>query len=163
MAMKLRIPQSPSITETSWLLSVISGHSLRVSYSSAEVQSLNSTAPANWARLLVLMHPHYLQCLRVYFLFLLLFLKHIVCQCNLSGVRSYTSSLVFLSSDLFVEILSPISRMISCILQRGLSRYLFFWWDFFGCKTWFQYFFSVVYCYFSICLMVSTSNIPKYF
>ena len=40
----LRIPQSPSITGTS-----PSDYLVGVSYPSAEVQSVYSTAPANWA------------------------------------------------------------------------------------------------------------------
>ena len=47
----LRIPQSPSITRTSPSDCLVSylGHSLGRSYSSAEVQSVYSTAPADWA------------------------------------------------------------------------------------------------------------------
>ena len=46
----LCIPQSSSITGTSPMSSP--GHSLGGSYSSADVQSVYSTAPANWARLM---------------------------------------------------------------------------------------------------------------
>ena len=47
----LCIPQSPSITVTSPSDRLVSypGHSLEGSYPSAEVQSVYSTAPANWA------------------------------------------------------------------------------------------------------------------
>ena len=47
----LRIPQSPSITGTSPSDCLVSylGHSLGGSYPSAELQSVYSTAPANWA------------------------------------------------------------------------------------------------------------------
>ena len=47
----LRIPQGPSITGNSpWdYLVLYSGHSLGGSYPSAEVQSVYSTAPADWA------------------------------------------------------------------------------------------------------------------
>ena len=52
----LRIPQGPSITGTSPSDCLVSypGHSLGRggSYPSAEVQSVYSTAPANWANLL---------------------------------------------------------------------------------------------------------------
>ena len=48
----LHIPQNSSITETSpWdCLASYPGHSLEGSYPSAEVQSVYSTAPANWAK-----------------------------------------------------------------------------------------------------------------
>ena len=48
----LRIPQSPSITGTSPSDCLVSypGHSLGVSYPSAEVQSVYSTATAHWAK-----------------------------------------------------------------------------------------------------------------
>ena len=47
----LRIPQSSSITRASTSDCLVSnpGHSLRVSYSSAEMQSVYSAAPADWA------------------------------------------------------------------------------------------------------------------
>ena len=46
----LRIPQISSIIGTSLLMSYL-GHSLRVgSYPSAEMQSVYSTTPADWAR-----------------------------------------------------------------------------------------------------------------
>ena len=53
----LHIPQSPGITGTSPSDCLVSypGHSLGVgAYPSAEVQSVYSTAPANWAKLLFL-------------------------------------------------------------------------------------------------------------
>ena len=53
MVMKgvLRIPQSFSITETSPSDRLVSyaGHSLGVTYPSVEMQSVYSTAPADWA------------------------------------------------------------------------------------------------------------------
>ena len=45
----LRIPRSSRITGTSDCLVSYLGHSLRGSYLSAEVQSVYSTAPADWA------------------------------------------------------------------------------------------------------------------
>ena len=47
----LRIPQNSSITGASLSDCLVSypGHSLGVSYPSAEIQSVYSTAPANWA------------------------------------------------------------------------------------------------------------------
>ena len=53
MAMKgyFAFPKAPVLLEPHfWLFSVISGHSLGGSYLSAEVQSVYSTAPADWAK-----------------------------------------------------------------------------------------------------------------
>ena len=57
-AMVLRIPQSSSITEASPSDSTVSyiGHSLGESYPSAEMQSVYSTAPADWASELERVH-----------------------------------------------------------------------------------------------------------
>ena len=93
-------------------------------------------------RFIVLMNPCYLQCWRVFLL--LLFLTLITCLCHLLGVRPYASSLAFLSSGLFVEVLpSSISRMFSVYLTRGTLRCLSVWWD--SCnRTWFWEVFSFV-------------------
>ena len=67
-------------------------------------------------RVVVLMHPHYLQCCQV--LFFLLFLTRRVYLYHLSDVRPYTSSLIFLSLGPFVWVLpSSILRMVMTIIQ----------------------------------------------
>ena len=74
------------------------------------------------------LHPHNLQCWQV--LFLLLFLTHIVCLCQLS--------------DPFVLVPSlSILRIVLSILQGELLRCLSLWWD--SCyRVWFQEVFSFV-------------------
>ena len=99
-------------------------------------------------------------------LFLLLFLKHIVCQRYLWDVRHYASLSLFLFSGPFDEVLpSSTSRFIPSILQWG--QLLYFWWDF--CYiVWVRVIFSsswdtlLNFSFISSCLMVSASNIPKY-
>ena len=89
-----------------------------------------------------LMHPHYLQCWQV--LSPVLFVIHRVCQYHLLGAMLYSSSLVFLSSGLFAEVLpSFISRMVSLILQERSSLGLSLWSDFWH-LVWFWVAFSVV-------------------
>ena len=64
-------------------------------------------------------------------LFLLIFLTHTVCLRHLWDVRPYVSSLVFLFSRPFVEVLlSTDVRMVPSILRRGQLRYLSLCWDF---------------------------------
>ena len=68
------------------------------------------------------MHRRYLQCWRV--LILPFFLINIVCQYLLQDVRLCASSLTFLSSSPFVEVLLPsISRIVPSILQGGLLKF----------------------------------------
>ena len=100
------------------------------------------------------------------------FFWHVTSVYVVSGyVRPYALSLVFPFSGSFVWVLLfSTLRMVPSILRRGgLPRYLFFWWNF--CYVvWFRVVFSfscvILFCIFSFivtCLMVSASNIPKYF
>ena len=93
-----------------------------------------------WNIQVVFMHRCYLECWRAFFL--LLFLTHTVCQRHLWGVRPYALSLVFLFSDLIVEVLlSSILRMVPSILRKGQPWYLSLWWDF-RYVVWFRVVFS---------------------
>ena len=102
----------------------------------------------------------YLQCFRVLFVFH--FLIHIVCLCHLWDERSYASSLVFQFSCPLVEVLpSSTSRMVPSILQGGQPKCLSLLWNL-CCRPWFREAF-LIFPFISACLMVSTSNTPKYF
>ena len=80
-----------------------------------------------------------LQCQR--FSFLLIFF-YAYSLCHLSDVSPYSSSLVFLFSRSFVEVLlSSTPRMVTSILKGGKPRCLSFWWDF-CCRVWFWVVFS---------------------
>ena len=63
----------------------------------------------------VLLHPHYLQCSRVFFLLFLTSIRS----------KDFASSLAFLSSGPFTEVLSlSTSRMVPDILQEGEPKCL---------------------------------------
>ena len=116
-----------------------------------------------WNIQVVFMHRCYLECWRAFFL--LLFLTHTVCQRHLWGVRPYALSLVFLFSDLIVEVLlSSILRMVPSILRKGQPWYLSLWWDF-HYVVWFRVVFSfswVIIFYFFFHRYVSWCPLPKF-
>ena len=104
-------------------------------------------------RLLVLMHPRYLQICRV--LFLLLFLMHRVCLCHLLGVKTnflvlwsicWNSSLVHFLSRVSYKRISPSVYLFNEILHS---------------RVWSREFFSFVwdslFSFISTCLMVPTN------
>ena len=70
-------------------------------------------------RVVVLMYRCYFQCWRI--LFLLLFLTHIACLCHLLVVRLYASSIVFLFSSPFVEVLPCQLQKCSRVSYKGCS------------------------------------------
>ena len=115
-------------------------------------------------RVLISMHPCYLQCWLV--LFHLLFLKHIVFLCHLQKVKPYASLSVFLSFGQFVEVLiSSILRMVPSIFQEGQPKCLSLWRNF-SCWAWFHEGFLFVWNTLSKFFLSSTLvwcfSLPKY-
>ena len=126
-------------------------------------------------RVLVLMHPHYLQYWWV--LFLLPFLAHIVYLCHLSDIRLCSSSSPFVDQGPLVRVPHlSILAMFPNIWQVRHPKSLSLWWDFGGrvlsqevfsfiwaILSFLFVFLSFFFSFVSTCLLVSGSNIPKYF
>ena len=74
----------------------------------------------------------YQRCLQSWRVLCLLLMIKIVCLCYRWGVKPYASSLVFLFTGTFLEVLpSSTSKIVPRILQERQPRFLPIWWDFY--------------------------------